>query len=527
MILVLLVAFAGFWFGKAPVKKQKTLVEVHPEKQFPLSEHKSFVVVMYAYNQVSWCERALRSVFEQDYDHYRVIVIDDGSVDGTAEKASQFIVDNHQEDKVIFIRNETRRGEAACLYRAIDECLDREIVIPLAAKDWLSSPSSFNQLNRAYQNPDVWLSFGKAIEYPSYEINQATQLSFYAALFKQIRMGDLFENGHFVGPEAYLGPLIDMAGGRIRNIEDPVAFLNTTSSVLRDEPPLEIAEYEPLNSFPSARAETTADILIFSFDRPLQLYACLESVQRYMTGFETLMVLYRASSDEFARGYDRVKDAFPTVNFVAQSMEDPKCDFKPNVQKFVFDSPSEYILFGVDDLIVKDFVDLKLCMERMEKTGAYGFYLRLGRHINQSYQAGRSQTVPLSLPLGNGIYAWDLETGEADWKFANSLDMTLFKKEEIEKALVELKYQTPNSLELAWAEKDPSKKAIGLYFERSKLVNIPMNVVGDSGNPSMNYLNSDELLARFNQGFKIDIDPLYKVENASPHLDYIPEFVLR
>jgi hypothetical protein len=208
-------------------------------------------------------------------------------------------------------------------------------------------------------------------------------------------------------------------------------------------------------------------------------------------------------------------------------MEDPLRDFKPNVKKIIFDSPSEYVLFGVDDIIVKDFVDLSLCMDQMEKTGAYGFYLRFGRHINHCYPFDQHQELPPSQPLTGDVYAWDLETGEYDWGLANSLDMTLFKKESLKEAIAELKYKTPNSLEFIWAEKCAPEKAIGLYFEHSKLVNIPMNIVGKTGNPHMNYLSTEELLVKFNQGLKIDIEPLYKVENRSPHLDYIPEFVIR
>lgn len=74
-------------------------------------------------------------------------------------------------------------------------------------------------------------------------------------------------------------------------------------------------------------------------------------------------------------GYERVIDAFPTAHFVMQSIKDPKHDFKPKLNDLVFGSPSEYILFAVDDIIVKDFVDLGYCMEQMEKTGAYGFIL--------------------------------------------------------------------------------------------------------------------------------------------------------
>ena len=530
IVVIFLVALGGFWLGKEPnvVEKKEAVAQVFPEKEFPVAEHKSFVAVVYAYNQALWCERTLKSIFEQDYDNYRVIFVDDGSTDETFEKASQFIVDNNQEQKVILLRNETKLGQIASLYRAIDSCLDREIIIPIHGKDWVSSPIVFNRLNAAYQNPDVWMCHGRAIHYPSYEIEEGAQPSYYAALFKQIHLKHLYSKGKFAtNSQAYLKPLQDLSGGRILQLKEPVAFANGSSPSILQEPLTDVVSYKPLTAFPTTRAQAAADILIFSFDRPIQLYACLESVQRYMTGFENCTVLYRASDAKYDAGYEKVKNAFPQVSFVAQSKKDPKHDFKPNVQKILFDSKSEYILFGVDDIIVKDFVDLSLCMQQMEKTGAYGFYLRMGRHINHCYQFDQPQAVPPSQLLSVGIYAWDIETGELDWGFPNSLDMTLFKKSSLKKAFLESKYKTPNSLEFVWAKEYAPKKAIGLYFERSKLVNIPMNIVGKTGNPHMNYLNTEELLAKFNQGFKIDIEPLYKVENNSPHVDYIPEFVMR
>ncbi len=528
VILMFLVAAAGFWFGNAPKKEKNIALNVHPEKEYALTEHKSFVVVVYAYNQALWIKKALSSVFEQDYDHYRVILIDDASTDGTAEEANQFVVDNNQDGKVLLFRNETKLGPVASLYRVIDGCLDREIIIPLNAKDWLSSPISFQRIDRAYQNPDVWMTSAQMLDYPSYEVASFSQISYYAGLFKQIRLDDLFRKGRFeTAADAYLVPLQEMAGGRIRKMGEPVAFFNRACPVKVENPSVEFTEYKPLTQFPFSNRQTKADILIFSFDRPMQLYACLESVQRYVSGFENLIVLYRASNEDFAAGYKKVKDDFPIVQFVAQSMEDPKHDFKPHVLKIVFDSPSQYILFGVDDIIMKDFVDLKECMDAMEKTCAYGFYLRFGRHIHHCYQFGQPQALPPSQPLGNHIYAWDIQTGEYDWSFPNSLDMTLFKKERLKGAFTTLKYKTPNSLEFTWAQEYAPEKAVGLYFERSKLVNVPMNIVGKTGNPHMDYLSTDELLAKFNLGLKIDIEPLYKIENASPHIDYIPEYVLR
>ena len=61
VILILLVLFAGFWLGKSAPEKALP----QPEKEGPILEPKSFVVVIYAYNQALWCERSLRSVFEQ------------------------------------------------------------------------------------------------------------------------------------------------------------------------------------------------------------------------------------------------------------------------------------------------------------------------------------------------------------------------------------------------------------------------------------------------------------------------------
>lgn len=216
VIVVILVAIGGLWVGKTYFPKEKPFAQVHPEKEFPVVEHKSFVIVVYAHNQALWCERALRSIFEQDYDHYRVVLIDDGSTDGTAEVAKQFIIDNNQSEKVVLLRNQTKLGRIASLSPVVEACLDREIVVPLDAKDWLSSPMTLNQLNGAYQNPDVWVAFGQAIDYPSYKIGEAMQISYYATLFKEIEQVD-----------DYLPLLVEKAGGRVRKLGEPIGFFNT------------------------------------------------------------------------------------------------------------------------------------------------------------------------------------------------------------------------------------------------------------------------------------------------------------
>ncbi|HSX37972.1 MAG TPA: glycosyltransferase family A protein [Chlamydiales bacterium] len=537
-ISLLAALLCGYWMGKEPrPQKEKMVLQdtPHPEIDFPLQEEKSFVLVIYAYKNGTSLERALKSIFEQDYENFRVIFYDDHSEDGTFENVQSFVLENKQEHRVILIKNPERIGPIACLYRATTYLQNKEIVIPLDVKDWLAHSMVLSHLNAVYQNPDVWLTTGCALLYPSYEkarvqfedIPSFAPISFYVALFKQIRLADLMSAGRFAwAREVYLEALLQMSKGRQRMLDEPllIANLATCRREALDKPR---AAYDRLCDFPDPSAvEEKADIIIFSCDRPLQLFACLESIHRYISGFEQIYVLCRSSDERYLAAYEEVGARFPNVQFVFQEKEYKK-DFKPLLLNILFKSQNPYVMFGTDDGIVKDFTNLTTCMQMMSKTGAYGFYLRLGSHISYSYQLSREQKVPVSIGLEKEIYAWNIEIGYSDWAFPNTLDMTLYKKSSLKTAFEKMHYKTPNSLEFCWAKEYPPEGEIGLYFEHSKVVNLPLNIVSRTGNPHMDFLTAPELLSKFEQGFKIDIEPLFRVENASPHFEYRPEFSLR
>jgi len=557
-------AFLCFFCGAGYINKTTNyeksfspLVQgIRPDKDYPITDKKSFTVVLYAHNSADWCERALRSVFEQDYEKCRVVFVDDASVDGTLEKAQQFIVNNKQDYRVIAIRNDVPLGPVGSLYRAAEHCQDFEILIPLDAQNWFVHDGVFSRLNKVFQNPDVWMAFGQSIDYPTYRMihppffdartikksgfrsqigDIRSSCAFYASLFKAIPLSDLFVDGRFsCFPQVYLIKILEQSGGRIRSLDEPMEFANRSChfrplKMIGDEQALlqARAPLRPLDHFPvaNAREKRGVDVVIFSFDRPMQLFSALESISHYLRGYQTLTVLYRASDSRFDAAYHVVKGAFPQVRYIKQS-DNPRKDFKPLLLQAVFNSPSEYIVFGVDDMIVKDFVDLNFCKQMIEKTGAYGFFLRFGRHIQQSYMFQKPLMLPLSVPLNNGVFAWDFCKGELDWGFPNNLDMTLYRKSDLKKWFTELDYKHPNSLEFKWAQHLPANR-IGLYFEHSKMVNLPLNIVNPSDCPHMNFMTAEELLVKFNQGYKIDIEPLFQVDNPSPHYDYIPEFVPR
>lgn len=254
LILLFLVAMGGVWLGAS--KKNQYVISIDNTKEFPLTEQKSFVFVLYAHNQSDWCKRALRSIFEQDYPHYRLVMVDDASLDTTESVAKEFIVANNQEEKVIFIKNESFLGPVGSLYRAIDHCLDREIVIPLEAKDWFTSPNVLKKFNLAYQNPDVWLANSWGIEYPSYKICDEGPISFYAALFKEIRYSDLFQKGQFImNPKVCLKALHGLAGGRVKTLFEPLWFLNFAPKKIQS-PQEKITSYQMLTSFPEPKKKS-------------------------------------------------------------------------------------------------------------------------------------------------------------------------------------------------------------------------------------------------------------------------------
>jgi hypothetical protein len=315
-----------------------------------------------------------------------------------------------------------------------------------------------------------------------------------------------------------------MCKDKKRQADSALFFQNEAFPMKKEATAVETL-FAPLAALPSEVEPRGPDLLVFSYNRPMQLYATLESMSRYFSNYERISILCRADDERYRKGYAEVESAFPHVHFVYQSS---KSDFKPLLLQELFSSSSSpYIAFAVDDQIVTDFVDLKSCAAKLEKTAAYGFYLRLGQKITYSYQCNKEQAVPESLFLSEGLYAWNLKQGNSDWDFPHTVDMTIYRKKDLKKNFEEMKYKTPNSLEYAWARRRVPEKAIGIYFEHSKVVNTPLNIVGRTGNPHMEAYPVEELLVKFEQGLKIDIEPLYRVENHSPHIEYFPTFIPR
>jgi hypothetical protein len=274
------------------------------------------------------------------------------------------------------------------------------------------------------------------------------------------------------------------------------------------------------------------DLVIFSFDRILQLQAHLESTQKYVHNVNESFVLYRASTDDFEKAYQKLKTAYPLIKFIKQG-NDPSQDFKLLLVDIICNqSTGDYILFSVDDIIVTDHIDIQECANAIEEYKADVFSCRLGKNIVESYNdnVGFPLTQPPLTSLKSHMFLWHFSQGSMEWSFKKSVDMTLYRKSDICDAIKTMPYKNPNGFELYWnhSYKETSAKedSIGICFEYSRCINIPLNVVQQEYRGfAMGYLSAQELLEEFNIGSVIDIDHFFKMHNKSTHIPEIPPLI--
>lgn len=267
------------------------------------------------------------------------------------------------------------------------------------------------------------------------------------------------------------------------------------------------------------------DMLVFSYDRPMQLDVFLGSLKKYCSGLDSCYVLYRSTSSAFDCGFDKVRARYPEVKFVKQG-KNPSEDFKPLVLDIIFKKTlNEYIVFGIDDMVAKDFCDFEHCIKLLEKHNAYAFYLRLGLHIAECYSARKPQKLPSFANIEDEACKWCFKNGNYEFGYPNDLSMALYKKSTIKSDLYHLSYSTPNSLEGGWARL-ANLNEYGLFFRKSKMINLPINKVQkDNANHHMNLHSAHDLLKRYMDGYIIDTRPLHQIRNIGACIEWHPTFI--
>jgi glycosyltransferase involved in cell wall biosynthesis len=231
------------------------------EPLFAVSEHKPFVIVVPSYNSAEWVEKNLSSIFAQKYDNYRVLYIDDASIDGTFGMVNEYARSHGMSHRIQVIHNDANRGACENIYRTLHLCRDEEIAVLLDGDDWFAHDRVLQRLNEIYANPNVWMTYGSYIEYPSYgytvanfakdlpsnvveknTIREYTRKhwclshlrTFYIPLFKKVKAQDLQWNGKYYDAAydlALMIPIAEMAGEHAKYVKDVFYIYNQETSL--------------------------------------------------------------------------------------------------------------------------------------------------------------------------------------------------------------------------------------------------------------------------------------------------------
>ena len=137
------------------------------KNEYSKTENKSFVIIIFSNEKNDYCEKNLQSIFTQSYPHYRVVFLGSGEGLDNYDKAKRLVAQLEHEDRVTFIKNANEEKFFETFYEAIHHCKDEEVIIHLEGTDWLANDNVLDRLNTAYLDPDVWLTYGDYMEYPS------------------------------------------------------------------------------------------------------------------------------------------------------------------------------------------------------------------------------------------------------------------------------------------------------------------------------------------------------------------------
>jgi glycosyltransferase involved in cell wall biosynthesis len=219
------------------------------------TDQKPIVVVIPSFNNKEWYQRNLDSVLSQNYQNFRVIYIDDASPDGTGALVKAYVKEKKEQHRVTVIKNPKRLGSLANIYKGIWMCAPNEIIANLDGDDWFPHENVLTKLNEVYSDPEVWITYGQFVYYPSGAPGWAAQVApdviaangfrdeqwsttalrtFYAGLFQKIHIDDLLHEGQFfpmAGDLAYMWPILEMGSTHSRFIPDVLYVYNVVTPI--------------------------------------------------------------------------------------------------------------------------------------------------------------------------------------------------------------------------------------------------------------------------------------------------------
>ena len=267
-----------------------------------------------------------------------------------------------------------------------------------------------------------------------------------------------------------------------------------------------------------ADAGSQYSFIVFSKDRPMQLFALLSSFLKSVHRRCRVIVLYRGSNDDFTAGYEKCRKLFAPVGDIAFVQQTGERSFRNDLVDIVDSLSESRLAFLVDDIVfIRDFDPAVFDAYDLRR---HVPSLRLGRTIRYSYAMDKPLNVPATVASGGGLLLWTWEGNDVDWAYPLSLDGNIFLRSEMRHLLKRLSFNSPNTLEgVLQSQNDLYLRRKGIAFELPRLVNIACNRVQSDAPNRHGNLSAERLLDEWNRGFAIDIDRLRNLEADSVHVE--------
>lgn len=238
---------------------------------------KQIKVVVPSFNSVDFLPKTLQSIENQTFKDYQVCVVDDGS---TIPKQKEIILEFCKRNHWKFLFHEKNLHSLCSIIHGIEQlnCDDEDVIVLVDGDDWLAHERVFEKLHEIYTNNDLLLTWGQCEIYPQKQtpmkFAQAIPnmvidrklfreipfafwhlRSFKYKLWRNIKDQDLRDiNGEYFkiqGDKAFLFPMLEMAGKKIRFIPETLYIYNIAN---------------PLNDFANTPSDehSRVDLLIRS-----------------------------------------------------------------------------------------------------------------------------------------------------------------------------------------------------------------------------------------------------------------------
>ncbi len=193
-----------------------------------------FVFLVSSYNNEKIVKRNLDSIAHQKtHAKYSIICVNDCSTDKTGQMMEEYAKEHNLPESFLkIINNKTRVGALENIYTTIHTHInDHQIVVICDGDDYIAHDRVLERLEKEYSDPNIWLTYGSFLFYPSgkwgttYEISrevlekkQVRTLTyvaqplktFKAALFKKIKKEDLMLDGKFYAMNSDMATMIPM-----------------------------------------------------------------------------------------------------------------------------------------------------------------------------------------------------------------------------------------------------------------------------------------------------------------------------